>query len=163
MSNNVILLGFGFLIFGCMNSVVALQPAGKRVVVVRETTKPSHCKVLGKIQGSSHASDDKEARKGAENDFRNRAAELEANYAVIESQRSGLRGTTSQRQVVIGGKALFCQTVEMDEAEAKEREQALKRKEEQAIQAQQEKERKELEAKEAKERKELEAKEAKAP
>jgi hypothetical protein len=166
MSPNTMVL-LALALSGClMNSVVSLEPEGKRVTLVRETDRPGQCKVLGKIQGTSHSDDQKAARKGAQNDFRNQAAELKANFAVVESERAGVRGTTSQHQVVIGGKAMFCQTLEMDEADEKRREEALKRKEEEELKAQQEKERKEQEAKDAEEArkaKEAEAaKEAKA-
>ena len=128
---------------------------------VRETDKPVDCKFLGKITGKSHADDEKEARKGAENDLRNQAAKLKANYALVENQRGGPVGTTSQREVVINGKALFCQTLEMQQREDEKREKALKEKEEQEIKEQAEKERKAEEEKEKREREEQEKKDKK--
>lgn len=115
---------------GCLANVAALEPKAESVKVVRETDKPLHCDVLGKISGTSRSDDEKEARKGAENDFRNHAAELNANFAFIEAERSGPVGTSSQHDAFIGGKALRCQTEEMEEAEEKkaaaEREQKEK-------------------------------------
>lgn len=111
---------------GCFANVVALEPKAESVKVVHDSDKPLHCDVLGKINGTSRSDDEKEARAGAENDFRNHAAELKANFALIEAERSGPVGTSSQHDVFIGGKALHCQTEEMEEAEEKaaaEREQ----------------------------------------
>ena len=104
---------------GCFANVVALEPKAKSVKVVHESDKPLRCDVLGKITGQSRSGDVKEARQGAENDFRNQAAELKANFAFIEAERSGPVGTSSQHDVFIGGKALRCQTEEMEEAEDK--------------------------------------------
>lgn len=108
-----------FLLTGCLSNVVALQPRAEGVKIVRETDKPLHCEVRGKISGTSRSSDQKEARAGAENDFRNQAAELKANFALIEAERGGPVGTGTQHDAFIGGKALFCRTEEMEEAEAK--------------------------------------------
>jgi hypothetical protein len=104
---------------GCLANVVALEPKAESVKVVHERDKPLRCDVLGKITGQSRSSNEKEARQGAENDFRNHAAELKANFALIEAERSGPVGTSSQHDVFIGGKALHCQTEEMEEAEEK--------------------------------------------
>jgi hypothetical protein len=101
---------------GCLANVVALEPKAKEIKVVHESDKPLRCDVLGKITGQSRSDDEKEARQGAENDFRNHAAELNANFAFIEAERSGPVGTSSQHDVFIGGKALRCQTEEMEEA-----------------------------------------------
>jgi hypothetical protein len=115
---------------GCFANVVALEPKAQAVKVVHESDKPLHCDVLGKITGQSRSNDEKAARQGAENDFRNQAAELNANFAFIEAERSGPVGTSSQHDVFIGGKALRCQTEEMEEAADKaaaaEREQKEK-------------------------------------
>ncbi len=131
-------------------SVSKLSPEGKQVEVVRETTRPVNCEILEKINGTSRADDEKTAREGAENDFRNKAADLKANFALIEVERSQKVGTTSTREVFIGGKALFCRTLEMEAAEEKKREQAQAEKEEKERKAQEEKERKEQEEKDKK-------------
>jgi hypothetical protein len=142
-----------------VNSVAKLNPEAKKVQIVHESDRPLSCKVLGKINGTSHAGDEKKARKGAENDFRNHAADLKANFALVEVERSGaLGGTSSQREVFLGGKALFCRTEEMEEAEEKAQEEAQRKKEEEEQKAQEEKERKEQEAKEKKEQEEEEKK-----
>ena len=104
----------------CFSNVVALEPKASKVTVVHETDKPLHCEVLGKIQGMSRSADEKEGHTGAENDFRNHAAELKANFAYVEAERAGLVGTSSQKDYFIGGKALMCQTEEMEEAQEKE-------------------------------------------
>ena len=101
---------------GCLANVVALEPKAESVKVVHESDKPLRCDVLGKINGQSRSDDEKEARQGAENDLRNHAAELKANFAFIEAERSGPVGTSSQHDVFIGGKALRCQTEETEEA-----------------------------------------------
>jgi hypothetical protein len=104
---------------GCFANVAVLEPKAEGIKVVHESDKPLRCQVLGKISGTSRSDDEKAARQGAENDFRNHAAELKANFAFIEAERSGPVGTSSQHDVFIGGKALHCQTEEMEEAEEK--------------------------------------------
>ena len=147
---------------GCVfNSVTKLDPKAANVELVRETDKPTDCKLLGKITGTSHADTEKEAKKGAENDLRNQTAKLKGNFALVESQRGGPVGTTSQREVVIQGRALFCKTLEMQQKEEEKREQELKDKEEREIREQAEKERKAEEEKEKREREEQERKEKK--
>jgi hypothetical protein len=145
---------------GCVfNSVAKLESKAENVTIVHDTDKPVDCKPLGKITGTSHADDEKSARKGAENDFRNQAAALKGNFALVENTRGGPIGTTSQREVVINGRALHCNTLEMQQEDEKKREQAQKDKEEREIKEQAEKERKAEEAKEKKEREEEERKE----
>jgi hypothetical protein len=121
---------------GCFANVVTLEPRARGIQVVRETDKPLHCEVLGKITGQSRSGDEKEARQGAENDFRNQAAELKANFAFIETERSGPVGTSSQYDAFIGGKALRCQTEEMEEAEEKAAAARDQKEKEDAVRAQ---------------------------
>jgi Domain of unknown function (DUF4156) len=104
---------------GCLANVVTLEPKAEGIKVVHDSDKPLRCDVLGKISGTSRSDDEKAARTGAENDFRNHAAELKANFAFIEAERSGPVGTSSQHDVFIGGKALRCQTEAMEEADDK--------------------------------------------
>ncbi len=134
---------------GCLANVVALEPKAEGIKVVRETDKPLRCDVLGKINGTSRSGNQKEARTGAENDFRNHAAELKANFAFIEAERSGPVGTSGQHDVFIGGKALRCQTEAMEEAEEKAAA---------AVRDQKEKENAEREQKEADEKAQAKAK-----
>jgi Domain of unknown function (DUF4156) len=115
---------------GCFPNVVALEPKAEGVKIVHETDKPLRCEVQGKISGTSRSADEKEGRTGAENDFRNHAAALKANFAFVEHERNGPVGTSSQKDYYLGGKALICQTEAMEEAEDKaqaaEREQKEK-------------------------------------
>lgn len=104
---------------GCLSNVVALSPEGKKVTLVHETDRPLRCSVLGKISGQSRSTDGKEAITGAENDFRNQAAELQANFALVETERNNRVGTSDQRDVFLGGKALRCVTDEMEEQSEK--------------------------------------------
>lgn len=134
---------------GCLANVVALEPQAQGVKVVHESDKPLRCDVLGKITGQSRSDNEKEARQGAENDFRNHAAELKANFAFIEAERSGPVGTSSQHDAFIGGKALHCQTEEMEEAADKAAA---------ATREQKEKEEAEREQKEAEEKAQAKAK-----
>lgn len=120
MSHTRLLLIASFLACGCLPEVVALKPAASSVTIVHETDKPLRCEVLGKINGMSRSSDDKEGRTGAENDFRNHAAELKANFALVEADRNSQVGTGNQRDYFLGGKALQCQTEEMEEAQEKQ-------------------------------------------
>ncbi len=141
---------------GCLiNSVADLESQGKAVTVVPETERPTECKLLGRIQGTSHADEEKLARQGAENDFRNKAGELKANYAVIEREGGGRKGTSSQVEAVVTGRAYFCQTLEMQEAEEAKRMKAIEEKE-----AEEERLKAEEEQREAEEKAEKEAKEA---
>jgi hypothetical protein len=130
---------------GCFANVAVLEPKAAGIKVVHESDKPLRCQVLGKISGTSRSDDEKEARQGAENDFRNHAAELKANFAFIEAERSGPVGTSSQHDVFIGGKALRCETEETEEAEEKQ----AKSEREQKEKADAEREQKEAEEKQA--------------
>ncbi|MEO8900368.1 MAG: DUF4156 domain-containing protein [Polyangiaceae bacterium] len=114
---------------GCLGGTVALSPEAKSVTLVREGDRPLHCKALGKITGSSKSSDEKLAKAGAENDFRNHAAELKANFAVVESENGGPVGTSTQRNSFLGGQALLCQTEAMQDADDKAAEVAQDKKE----------------------------------
>lgn len=104
------------LLSGCLDSTVALSPQAKSVTLVREGDRPLHCKALGKITGTSKSSDEKLAKAGAENDFRNHAADLKANFAVVESENGGPVGTSTKRNAFLGGQALLCQTEAMEDA-----------------------------------------------
>ena len=152
MRQKVLGFALSFVISGCVfDSVTKLEPEAKNITLVNEVDRPTNCKVLGKIQGKSRSSDQKKARKGAENEFRNEALELKANYAMIESDRGGHVGTTSQQEVVLSGKALHCTTLEMEAKEEEAKEKARLEKEEKERKAQEEKELKEQQAKEKKE------------
>jgi hypothetical protein len=120
LASLIVLSALSALAPACFSNVVALEPNASKVKVVHETDKPLHCEVLGKINGMSRSADEKEGHTGAENDFRNHAAELKANYAYVEAERSGLVGTSSQKDYFVGGKALMCQTEEMEEAQDKQ-------------------------------------------
>jgi hypothetical protein len=119
MPKNRALIVASLALSGCLPNVVALEPKASAVQVVHEADKPLHCDVLGKISGSSRSDDEKAARAGAENDFRNHAAELKANFAFVEAERSGPVGTSGQHDVFMGGKALRCQTEAMEDAAEK--------------------------------------------
>lgn len=156
------LLASAFALQACiMESVPTLSPEAKNVTLVNETSRPIDCKVLGKINGSAHTDGEKQAHQGAEAEFRNQAAKMKANYALIEQERSGPYGTTTQTDVFISGKALFCRTQEMEAEEEKKREQALKEKEEREQKEAEEKQRKEQEEKEKQEAEKEKAKEEK--
>lgn len=113
------LLFVSALLPACLSNNVALEPRAESVRIVREMDRPLHCKVLGKIHGTSRSSDKKAAQTGAENHFRNQAAELKGNFALVEAERGGPVGTSSQQDIFIQGKALLCQTEEMEEANEK--------------------------------------------
>lgn len=133
------LLVLSILVPGCISNTVALEPAAAKVSIVRESERPLHCKFLGKINGTSRASDEKSARAGAENDFRNRAAKLDGNFALIEAERGGPVGTSSERDFFLGGKALLCETEAMEQAnEAAEAKAKAQKEQEQAEREQKE-------------------------
>ena len=116
LMNRAPLLILTLLLPGCMDNTVALSPEAKSVTLVREGDRPLHCKALGKISGSSKSADEKLAKSGAENDFRNHAADLKANFAVVESENGGPVGTSTQHKAFLGGQALLCQTEAMEDA-----------------------------------------------
>ena len=120
----------------CFGNSVALEPRAQAVTLVHESDRPLHCKVLEKISGTSNGDDEKAARTGAENDFRNQAAKLTGNFALVEAERGGPVGTSSERNYFIGGKALFCQTEAMEDAQDKAEAKAKRDKEDEAEQSQ---------------------------
>jgi len=128
MLKNSTLLVVSLLLPGCFGGGPALSPEAKGVTLVRESDRPLHCKFLGKINADSRDSDEKVARAGAETEFRNQAAAMKANFALIEADRASYVGTSTQRDIFLGGKALLCQTDAMEEAndkvEAKKRAEA---------------------------------------
>jgi len=145
-----VVLLFSGGVSGCLfGSVKDLDPEARNVKVVRESTKPLHCKSLGNISGKSSSEDEKAARAGAENDLRNNAARLNANFALIEAERSNRVGTSSVREVFLGGEALECKTPEMEEAEEAARQKAAEEKEAREAQEKEEAERQAAEAKAA--------------
>ncbi len=151
------LLVVSLLLPGCFANVVALEPKAESVKIVHETDKPLRCAVKGKISGTSRSTDKKEAETGAANDFRNHAAELKANFAFVEAQRSGPVGTSNQQDVFIGGKALLCETEAMEEAQdkadAKAREQKEQKEQKEQAEAEQKAKEDEAKAAEAKDKK----------
>ena len=139
------------LLPGCLDGTVALSPQAKSVTLVRESDRPLHCKALGKITGSSKSTDEKLAKAGAENDFRNQAAELKANFAVVELENGGPVGTSGERKSFLGGEALLCKTEAMEDAEEKKAAEAQENKEkEEADREQQEADEKKAQADEKK-------------
>src|SRR5450432_3717390 len=123
------LLVLSTLLPGCFNNTVALEPEAAGVTIVRESERPLRCKFLGKINGTSRSSDEKSARAGAENDFRNQAASLKGNFALLEAERGGRVGTSSEQDFFIGGKALLCETEAMEDANEKAEAKAKEQKE----------------------------------
>jgi hypothetical protein len=139
------LLVLPLLLTACLDNVVALSPKAEGVQVVRETEKPLRCEVRGKISGTSRSTTLAEAKTGAENDLRNHAAEYDANFALVEAERHGPVGTSSQVDYFVGGKALVCQTEEMEAAADKAEAEARDKREQEAA-AQEAKEAEEKEA-----------------
>lgn len=143
---------------GCvLRDVPVLEPAGKKIKLVRESDKPIDCDAVADVSGTSRAQDEKEARKGAENDIRNKASEYEANFVVVEVERTKQAGTGPYKEVFLGGKAMNCVTPEMEAAREKA-DAERKEKEEQAAaererQEEIEREKEALEAEEKKKKK----------
>jgi hypothetical protein len=136
------------LVGGCiLSNVVALEPEAKKIKLVREADRPINCEPVASISGTSRAENPERARKGAENDLRNKAAEYDANFAVVETERTRAAGTGPYKEVFLGGKAMKCITLEMEtkreqaEAEAKlrkEQEEAERARKEELEQAERE-------------------------
>src|SRR5687768_13959695 len=79
---------------GCVVSdVVALEPEGKKIKLVRAADKPIDCDVVASVSGSSRAQGEKDALRGAENDLRNEASAYDANFVVVEVERIKQAGT----------------------------------------------------------------------
>jgi hypothetical protein len=99
------------VLYGCVvqENIVQVLPQAAAVKLVKEDDKPLRCKVLGEIHGTSRSQDQDKAHKGAENDIKNQAAALKANYALVEIDRSGNIGSTNYREAFLGGKALKCE------------------------------------------------------
>jgi hypothetical protein len=126
---------------GCLiNGVTKLNAQGSKVELVSETDKPSECTFLGKVTGTSNDDDAEQAKKGAENDLRNKAAALKGNFAVVENVRG-------KRDIVINGKAYDCKTMDMQLAEEEKHQKAIQDKEERDAKAQAEKDAKAEETK----------------
>ena len=90
MPKKVSLLGLFVVCQACLfRQRRQTRARGQRGRIVHDTTRPVDCDFKGKITGSSRSDDKKKARKGAENDFRNHAAELKANFALIEPSAKG--------------------------------------------------------------------------
>lgn len=131
------LLATSILLTGCFSNVVTLKPMAQNVKVVHETDKPLHCDVKGKITGTSRSADEKEGQQGAENDFRNHAAELRGNFAFVTAERNGPVGTSSEKDYFLGGQSLFCKTEEMEDAEDKAAAAAREQKDKEEAEAEQ--------------------------
>ena len=117
------------LLQGCFSSVVTLSPKAASVTLVRDSERPLHCKFLAKINGTSRSSEEKTARDGAENDLRNHAADLNANFAVAEVERPSRVGTSTEQDAFVGGTAQLCQTEAMEDAQEKADAKAQEQKE----------------------------------
>jgi Domain of unknown function (DUF4156) len=102
--------------YGCVQeSLVEVNPQGAAVKVVKEDERPFGCRVVGDVHGKSRSTDVDKARRGAENDLKNQAAKLKANYVVLEIDRSGHVGTSQYNDAFLGGKALRCEDREKEE------------------------------------------------
>lgn len=155
LSSRFVLFALALTTTSCvLRDVVALKPDAKKIKLVREADKPVNCEPVADISGTSRAQDEKEARKGAENDMRNKASQYDANFAVVEIERAKAAGTGPYREVFMSGKAMKCVTFEMEEqqekaeAERKEREEreaAEKARQEELDRAREEEEKQEKE------------------
>lgn len=140
MIQRLALVLVSMMVSGCvLSNVVALEPEGKKIKLVRESDKPVNCEPVASISGTSRAEDEKEAKKGAENDMRNKAAQYDANFAVVERERTRKAGTGPYQEVFLGGKAMKCVTFEMEaKREAAEEAERKRQEEEEAKRAQEE-------------------------
>src|SRR4051812_19547899 len=95
---------------GCVTeSLVEAQPGAAKVKLVKESEKPLRCKTLGDVHGISRSRVEQDARGGAENDIKNRASALKANYVLVDVDRVKAVGTSPYREIFLGGKALACE------------------------------------------------------
>jgi len=118
---------------GVMANVPALEPAGKKIKLVSEADKPLDCEPVADVAGTARAEDEKEALKGAKNDIRNKAGEYQANFVVVDTQRTRNAGTGPYKEVFVGGKAMQCVTPEMEAQKEKEEAEAKERAEREAM------------------------------
>ncbi len=102
--------------YGCVQAnLVEVNSQGAGVKVVKEDERPFGCRVVGDVRGKSRSVDVDKARRGAENDLKNQAAKLKANYVVLEIDRSGHVGTSQYSDAFLGGKALRCEDRDKEE------------------------------------------------
>ncbi|SRR6266542_534083 len=106
--------------YGCVQeNLIEVNPQAAAVKVVREDERPFGCRVVGDVHGKSRSVDVGKARQGAENDIKNQAAKLKANYIVLEIDRSGHVGTSQYSDAFLGGKALRCEDGDKEKKEEK--------------------------------------------
>ena len=118
---------FGLLIvvsfyFGC--SAIKIQPGAERILVTNNMP-PKGCKYLGAVTGgqgnffTGAYTSNKRLAEGANNDLRNKAAAMGANYVQIEFANAGATGGGGggsyggghfgQTDVTKSGNAYFCE------------------------------------------------------
>lgn len=99
------------VVFGGCASAVLLNPNAKSVKISKEAA-PQGYEEVGEIFGKSNADDQIEAMEGAQNDLRNKAADLRGNYVVLETNNSkSVMGTWKQGiEILLGGQAYCCST-----------------------------------------------------
>ena len=90
---------------GPVNQVKTLDPDSFNVVI--STTPPAGCDALGEVYGKSSSGWGLErALRGARDNIRNQAAQIGANYVVIQNTAAAV--WTGEEHVVIAGAAFLC-------------------------------------------------------
>jgi len=110
MTRTLTLMIVAGVLSGCVTEdIVDPGPGAGKVTLVKESEMPLRCKTLGDVHGVSRAQSEAKARRGAENDIKNRAVALKANYVLVDIDRVKPVGTSPYREIFLGGKALACE------------------------------------------------------
>ena len=112
MARTIAVLGLSCALVGCVSEqLVEARPEAGKVTIVKDVDRPLRCKTLGDIHGRSRSEDEAKARVGAQNDLKNQAAAMKANYALVEIDRAGNVGKSTYKEVYMAGKALKCEDI----------------------------------------------------
>jgi hypothetical protein len=114
------LLGIGVVLLGSGCAATKLSPGAEKILVTRQPA-PKTCKFRGQVLGEQGGmltggwTSNKNLAQGAMNDMRNKAAEVGANYVVLEESkagntfsRGGVSMTGGQTDVTQIGNAYLC-------------------------------------------------------
>lgn len=92
---------------GCITAnVVDLESGADKIELDRN--RPPNCDLVADVHGESRSEDEKEARKGAENDIRNQTMAVGGDHVVVEHEQNHREGTSPFTKVFLVGKALRC-------------------------------------------------------
>jgi hypothetical protein len=110
MRNTLALVILAGALAACVTeNLVEAGPGTGKIKLVKESERPIRCQTIADVHGTSRSQSEAKARVGAENDIKNRAAALKANYVLVDVDRVKPIGTSPYREIFLGGKALACE------------------------------------------------------